>query len=52
MSRMEEKIEIKCRYCGGSGKRYESEFLNGHHMPHTVKCRICNGNGKYLAVRN
>lgn len=52
MSRVEEKVKIVCRFCGGTGKRYESEFFGGHHMPHTVRCHQCDGTGTYYAVED
>lgn len=51
MQDVEDKVEIICKFCAGTGKRPASEFFHGHHMPHTNPCHQCGGEGKYLAVR-
>lgn len=40
---MPERIEIKCRYCGGSGKRPQFYELY-------IKCNICHGTGKHMVI--
>jgi DnaJ-class molecular chaperone len=52
MSDVEEKVTIKCRHCGGTGKRQELDYFGGFNVTSAIECAKCDGTGYQLVVKD
>jgi DnaJ-class molecular chaperone len=52
MQDLEERVEMKCKRCAGTGKRQELDLFGGANFTYVIDCPTCDGTGIYRAIKD